>query len=65
MFTIMWNPLGFHVIDKLPDSVTMNAIYFTENIMGPLEGKIFSDGRVAHGGDLSCIWTTLPFTTVG
>jgi hypothetical protein len=27
MFTIMWNPLGFHVIDKLPDGVTMNANY--------------------------------------
>jgi hypothetical protein len=25
MFTIMWNPLGFHVIDQLPDDVTINA----------------------------------------
>jgi hypothetical protein len=35
----MWYPLGFHVIDKFPDGVTMNASYFNENIMGPLEEK--------------------------
>jgi hypothetical protein len=49
MFTIMCNPLGFHVIDRLPDGVTMNANYFTENILGSLEEKIFPDGRAAHG----------------
>jgi hypothetical protein len=45
----MWNPKGFHVIDKLPDGITMNANYFVENIMGPFEEKIFPDGSVAHG----------------
>jgi hypothetical protein len=44
----MWNRLGFHLIDKLPDGVVMNANYFAENILGPLEQKIFKDGR-AHG----------------
>jgi hypothetical protein len=37
------------MIDKLPDGVTMNANYFTENILGPLEEKIFPDGRAVHG----------------
>jgi hypothetical protein len=48
IFMIMWNLLGFHVIVKLPDGVTMNANYFTENILGPREEKIFTDGRAAH-----------------
>jgi hypothetical protein len=49
MFTIMWNPIGFHVIDKFPDGVTMKVNYFTENILGPLEEKISPDGRTVHG----------------
>jgi hypothetical protein len=65
MFTIMWNPPGVHVIHKLPDGVTMYANYFPENIMGSLEEKIFPGGRVRMEDDLSCIWTTLPFTIVG
>jgi hypothetical protein len=39
MFMIMWNPLGFHVIDRLLDGVTMKANYFTENILARLEEK--------------------------
>jgi hypothetical protein len=45
----MWNSLGFHVINKLPNGATMNANYFTENILGPIEEKIFPDGRPARG----------------
>jgi hypothetical protein len=45
----MWNPLGFQVIDKFPDGVAMNANYFTENILCPLEEKIFPEGRATHG----------------
>jgi hypothetical protein len=53
MFTIMWNPRGFHVIDKLPGGVTMNANYFTENILGPIEEKYSQmEGRRMEG-DLS------------
>jgi hypothetical protein len=49
MVMIMWNPFGFHAIDKLPASVTMSANRFTENIPSPFEEKIFPDGREAHG----------------
>jgi hypothetical protein len=49
MITIMWNSLGFHVIDKLLESVTMAANDFTENVLGLWEEKISPDGRVVHG----------------
>jgi hypothetical protein len=39
MLTIMWNPLGFHVTDKLPDSLAMNANYFLDNILSAFEEK--------------------------
>jgi hypothetical protein len=65
MFTIMRNSFGFHVIDKLPDGVTMNANYFTENILGPLEEKYSRMEGPCIEGDLSRIWITLPFTIVG
>jgi hypothetical protein len=65
MFTIMWNPLGSHVLDKLPDGVTMNSNYFTENTFGPLEEKYSRMKGQRMEGDLSCVWTTLPFTIVG
>jgi hypothetical protein len=58
----MWNLLRFHVIDKLPDGVTMNANYFTENILGPHEEKIFTDGawkaicRAYGQGSRSQLW---------
>jgi hypothetical protein len=64
MFMIMWNPTGFHSIDKLPDGVTMNAKYFPENILGPLEEKYSRMEGWRMEGALSCIWTTLPFTVV-
>jgi hypothetical protein len=48
MLTNVWNPVGFRVIGKLSDDFTMKANYFTENILGPLEAKIFPDGRAAH-----------------
>jgi hypothetical protein len=65
MFPIMWNPLGFHVIDKLPDGVTMNANYYTENTPGTLEEKHSRMEERRMEGDLSCRWTTLPFRIVG
>jgi hypothetical protein len=35
MYTIMWNPLEFRLIDKLPESVTMTADDFIENNLSP------------------------------
>jgi hypothetical protein len=37
MFTMMWTPLGFHIVDKLPTGAKMDSGYFTTNILGPLE----------------------------
>jgi hypothetical protein len=45
MFTVIWNPLGFRVIDKLPTVAKMDSGYFTTNILGPLEQKVFPTGR--------------------
>jgi hypothetical protein len=53
------------VIDKLPEGVTMNANYFTENILRPLKKKYSRmEGRRMEG-NLSWIRTTFPFTIVG
>jgi hypothetical protein len=35
LFTVMWNPLGFHVVSKLATDAIMNE-------------KIFPEGRTAH-----------------
>jgi histone-lysine N-methyltransferase SETMAR len=48
MFTVMWNSLGFHVIDKVPTSAKMNSEYFTTNIFARLAEKIFPERRTAH-----------------
>jgi hypothetical protein len=48
MFTVVWNPLGFHVVDKLRTGAQMESDYFTTNIVGPLEQKIFPTGRNQH-----------------
>jgi hypothetical protein len=53
MFTVVWNPLGFHVIDKLPTGAKMNSDYFTTNILGPLEQKVFPTGRNPHTKQLT------------
>jgi hypothetical protein len=53
------------VINKLPDSATTNANYFPKNIPGAPEEKYSRmEGRRMEG-DLSCIWTTFPFTIMG
>jgi histone-lysine N-methyltransferase SETMAR len=33
MVTIVWNPLGFHVIDVLPNGSKFNAKYYTNKIL--------------------------------
>jgi hypothetical protein len=49
MFTIMWNPSGFYVIDRLPSGAKLNAFYYTTNILTPLQHCFFPKGRKPHG----------------
>jgi hypothetical protein len=48
MFTVIWKPLGVHVIDRLPTGARMNSEYFTTTILARLEEKIFPEGRIVH-----------------
>jgi hypothetical protein len=48
MFTIMWNPSGFYVVDKLLNNSKMNRNYFVTNISIPFEQAIFPRGRAPH-----------------
>jgi hypothetical protein len=41
MFTMIWNPRRFQVVDKLPTATKMNSGYFITNILELLEQKIF------------------------
>jgi hypothetical protein len=41
MFTVIWKPLGFHAIDRLPTGTRMNGEYCTINILTRLEEKYF------------------------
>jgi hypothetical protein len=41
----MWNPHGFHVIDRLPTGTKMNSTYFVSNILHPLRQIFFSGER--------------------
>jgi hypothetical protein len=44
MFTVIWNPLGFHVINTLLTGAKMDSDYFTTNIIGTVEQKVFPTG---------------------
>jgi hypothetical protein len=48
MRTLIWNPLGFHVLDKLPIGGKMDSDYFTTNILESLEQKVILTGRNPH-----------------
>jgi hypothetical protein len=48
MFTGIWNPHGFHVIDKLPNDTKMNSDDFETKILSLLEQAIFPRGKAAH-----------------
>jgi hypothetical protein len=52
MFTIMWNPNGIHVVDRLPPDAKMNAAYYTTNILQPLHQTFFPTPRKPHGKKL-------------
>jgi hypothetical protein len=48
MFTIIWNPSGFYIVDKLPNDTKMNGAYFVAQVIIRLEQVIFPRGRVPH-----------------
>jgi hypothetical protein len=48
MFTIIWNPHGFYVVDKLLNDTKMNSDYFVTKILGPLKQAIFPGWKAAH-----------------
>jgi hypothetical protein len=48
MFPVMWNSLGFHVVDKRPTGAKMSSDSSTTNIFEPLEQKMFPAGRRLH-----------------
>jgi hypothetical protein len=50
---MIWNPFGFQVVDKLPTGTKMNSDYFMTNILGPLEQKIFPNGKKPHAKRLT------------
>jgi hypothetical protein len=62
MLTVLWNPLEFHMIDKLPAATRMNSEYFTINIIARVEEKLFPEGRAAHAKGLSFTWTIVQST---
>jgi hypothetical protein len=53
MFTVLWNPLGFHAVDKLRTGAKMESAYFTTNILGRVEQKVFPTGRNPHAKPLT------------
>jgi hypothetical protein len=48
MFTVMWNPLGFHMINDFPTGASLNNEYFTTNILARLEEKTLTERITAH-----------------
>jgi hypothetical protein len=48
MLTLIWNPSGFYVVDRLRNDTNMNSAYFVTNILTPLEQMIFPRGRAPH-----------------
>jgi histone-lysine N-methyltransferase SETMAR len=53
MFTVLWNPLVFHVVDKLRTGAKMESNYFITNVLGLLEQKNFPTGRNPHAKRLT------------
>jgi hypothetical protein len=48
MFTIIWNPNGFSVVDRFPNDIKTNGDCFVTNTLIPLQQAIFSRGRTPH-----------------
>jgi hypothetical protein len=49
MFTIMWNPHWFHVIDRLPIGAKINSTYYATKILQPLYQAFVPHVRNPHG----------------
>jgi hypothetical protein len=52
MFTIIWNPSGFSVVDRLPNNTKINSAYFVTIGFIPLEGAMFPQGRAPREREL-------------
>jgi hypothetical protein len=48
MLTIIWNPIRFYVVDRLPNNTKLNSAYFMTNVLTPLEEAIFPQARAQH-----------------
>jgi histone-lysine N-methyltransferase SETMAR len=48
MFTIIWNPTSFYVVDRFPNDIKMNSAYFVTNVLTPFKQAIFPRGRAPH-----------------
>jgi hypothetical protein len=48
MFTIIWNPSGFYIVDRLQNDTKMNNGYLVTNIPTRFEQAIFPRGRASH-----------------
>jgi transposase len=48
MFTIIWNPTGFYVVDRLPNDAKMNSAYFVTNLLTLFEQAIFPRRKALH-----------------
>jgi hypothetical protein len=53
MFTVTWNPLGFHIIKKLLTGAKMYSDYFATNILRTVEQKVFPTGGNPHAKRLT------------
>jgi hypothetical protein len=52
MFTLMWNPWGFDVINQLPDCSKMNREHYMTNVLTLLHEKFCSGGPEDSGRPL-------------
>jgi hypothetical protein len=48
MFTIIWNPTGFYIVNRLLNDTKTNSDYFVTNVLISLEQIIFSWRRAPH-----------------
>jgi hypothetical protein len=53
MLTVIWNALGFQVVDETQTGIKMNSDYVITNILEPLEQKISPNERKPHAKRLT------------
>jgi hypothetical protein len=64
MFTIIWNPTGFYIVNRFPKDTKMNSDHFVTNIFIFLEQMIFPCRRARHENDWWFLSTIALFTQV-